>query len=47
MKWSIRSLRLFMISRHGAEAANELFHNMQVSPMRPMQAYECRFNLPF
>jgi hypothetical protein len=30
MKWSIRSLRTFMTTRHGAEAANELFHNIQV-----------------
>ncbi|GFH16023.1 uncharacterized protein HaLaN_12367, partial [Haematococcus lacustris] len=30
MKWSIRSLRAFMTTRHGAEASNELFHNMQV-----------------
>jgi hypothetical protein len=30
MKWAIRSLRLFMTTRHGAEASNELFHNIQV-----------------
>ncbi len=32
MKWSIRSLRTFMATRHGAEAANELFHNIQARP---------------
>ena len=27
---SIHSLRTYMLARHGAEATNELFHNMQV-----------------
>ena len=27
---SIRSLRTYMMARHGAEATNELFHNIQV-----------------
>lgn len=30
MKWSIRSLRTHMTTRHGAEATHELFHNIQV-----------------
>ena len=29
LKWSIRSLRTYMMARHGVEATNELFHNMQ------------------
>lgn len=30
MKWSIRSLRMFMETRHSADSTNELFHNIQV-----------------
>ncbi|KAL6749379.1 tubulin tyrosine ligase-like family, member 9 [Haematococcus lacustris] len=40
MKWSIRSLRAFMTTRHGAEASNELFHNMQNLIIRALLAVQ-------
>uniref|UniRef100_A0A7S0WWM7 Tubulin--tyrosine ligase-like protein 9 n=1 Tax=Chlamydomonas leiostraca TaxID=1034604 RepID=A0A7S0WWM7_9CHLO len=40
MKWSIHSLRHFMTTRHGAEASNELFHNMQNLIIRALLAVQ-------
>jgi len=40
LKWPIRSLKLYMISKHGAEATNELFHNIQniiINSLRAVQ----------
>lgn len=46
MKWSIRSLRMFMETRHSADSTNELFHNIQVSAgggRRGEEKGECTF----
>eukprot|EP00798_Chlamydomonas_sp_ICE-L_P013419 gene13419-19273_t len=40
MKWSIRDLRLFMAARHGQEASNELFHNIQNLIIRSLLAVQ-------
>ncbi|MEW5300219.1 MAG: hypothetical protein WDW36_003164 [Sanguina aurantia] len=40
MKWSIRSLRTHMTTRHGAEATHELFHNIQNIIIRALLAVQ-------
>lgn len=42
MKWSIRSLRTYMTARHGAEASNELFHNIQNLIIRCLLAVQVK-----
>lgn len=38
MKWSLRSLKLYLTSRHGSEAINDLFYDMQNLIVRSLQA---------
>lgn len=40
LKWAIRSLRIFMETRHGFEAATELFHNIQNIIIRSLLAVQ-------
>jgi len=40
MKWAIRSLRLYMTTRHGAEATNELFGVIQGLIIRTLLAVQ-------
>lgn len=40
MKWGIRDLRLYMAARHGQEACNELFHNIQNLIIRSLLAVQ-------
>lgn len=45
MKWAIRSLRTFLTTKHGPEATNECFNNIQArsaaSALRPLTACAC------
>ncbi|KAG1677585.1 hypothetical protein FOA52_014483 [Chlamydomonas sp. UWO 241] len=40
MKWSIHSLRNYLLARHGGEATNELFHGIQSLIMRCLLAVQ-------
>lgn len=40
LKWAIKSLRTFLITRHGFEAATELFHNIQNIIIRALLAVQ-------
>jgi tubulin polyglutamylase TTLL9 len=39
-KWSLHSLRLYMISRHGADAVNKLFNGMQSVILRSLESVQ-------
>ena len=40
MKWSLRSLKLFMISRHGETIVNALFNNIQMLIIQSIQSVQ-------
>lgn len=40
MKWSIRSLRMFLTTKHGPQASNELFNNIQNLIIRALLAVQ-------
>ena len=40
MKWSVRSLKLYLTSRHGAEAVDDLFFEMQSLIVRSLKAVQ-------